>query len=137
MKSLKYFFIILATLNLMACAFDKNSNADTQSEIENRNKLNEKYAGITGVYTGVGGVQNVQVSFYTIDVKVGDTASGQPKFQPTLMARYRFLDNPSLDDVVMSATYLPENIGGHSRRSRDRFLRCYRSPLRWLPQAWQ
>ncbi len=122
MKSLKWCLITFATLTLAACAFDKNSNTDTQSEIENRNTLNEKYSHVIGVYRGTvssgSGVQNVELSFYTVDVKVGETSSGQPKFQPALMTRYRLLDNV-VDDIVMVATYLPENTGQIFMSNKD------------------
>ncbi|MGZ3795607.1 MAG: hypothetical protein ACXVB1_04545 [Pseudobdellovibrionaceae bacterium] len=122
MASFKSFFIIFAVLCLSACAFDKSSNEDTQAEIENRNLLYEKYNRIIGVYHGQltsgSSEQQVELSFYTIEVKIGDTSRGQPKFLPALMVRYRLLDNV-VDDILMTATYLPENNGEIFMSNKD------------------
>lgn len=111
MKSLKWFLMAFTALNLMACAFDKNSNTDTQEEIDNRNALMEKYNQVMGVYQGTviaaGTTLQVELSFYTIEKKIGQTADGQPKFLPALMARYRNLTNVD-PDIIMEATYIEE-----------------------------
>ncbi|MBS1971101.1 MAG: hypothetical protein JSU04_12375 [Bdellovibrionales bacterium] len=111
MKSLKWLLTGFVALNLAACAFDKNSNTDTQKELENRAALMEKYSPILGVYRGTiqAGVssQAVELSFYTVEKKIGQTANGEPKFLPALMVRYRNLSNV-VDDVVMESTYLDQ-----------------------------
>lgn len=111
MTSLKWFLLIFTALHLTACAFDKNSNTDTQKELENRAALMEKYSPLLGVYRGTiqAGVstQNVELSFYTVEKKIGQTANGEPKFLPALMTRYRNLSNV-VEDVIMEATYLDQ-----------------------------
>jgi hypothetical protein len=111
MKSLKWFLTGFVALNLAACAFDKNSNTDTQKELENRAALMEKYSPILGVYRGTiqAGVsaQAVELAFYTVEKKIGQTANGEPKFLPALMVRYRNLSNV-VDDVNMESTYLDQ-----------------------------
>lgn len=111
MKSLKWLLTGFVALNLAACAFDKNSNTDTQKELENRAALMEKYGPILGVYRGTiqAGVSSiaVELSFYTVEKKIGQTANGEPKFLPALMVRYRNLSNVEAD-MVMEATYLDQ-----------------------------
>lgn len=111
MKSLNWLLTPFMALLFSACAFDKNTNTDLQREIENRNLLMQKYNRVTGVYRGtvVAGVstQTVELSFYTVDVKIGQTANGEPKFLPALMTRYRVLNTVEAD-VIMEATYLEE-----------------------------
>ncbi len=111
MKSLKWLLTGFVALNLAACAFDKNSNSDTQKEVENRAALMEKYRPILGVYRGTiqagASSQAVELSFYTVEKKIGQTANGEPKFLPALMARYRNLSNV-VNDIVMESTYLDQ-----------------------------
>lgn len=111
MKSLKWILMAFTALNLAACAFDKNSDADTQRELENRAALMEKYSPLLGIYRGTiqtgSSSQIVELAFYTVEKKIGQTASGEPKFLPALMTRYRNLSNV-VADVVMEATYLDQ-----------------------------
>lgn len=111
MTSLKWIVMAVTALNLAACAFDKNSDADTQRELENRAALMEKYSPLLGIYRGTiqtsSNTQIVELAFYTVEKKIGQTSSGEPKFLPALMARYRNLSNV-VADVVMEATYLDQ-----------------------------
>lgn len=114
MTSLKWILMAFTALNITACAFDKNSNADTQQEIEDRAALQEKYNRVTGVYSGKviagTGTQLVELSFYTVDKKKGDTADGQPKYLPVLMTRFRILNSVDTvnNDIIMEARYIEE-----------------------------
>lgn len=114
MTSLKWILMAFTALNITACAFDKNSNADTQQEIEDRNALYEKYNRVTGVYSGKviagTGTQLVELSFYTVEKRKGDTADGQPKFLPALMTRFRVLNSVDTvnNDIIMEAKYIVE-----------------------------
>jgi len=114
MTSLKWILTVFAALNFTACAYDKTNNADTQREIEDRNALYEKYNRVTGVYSGKvtagTGVQLVELSFYTVEKRKGDTADGQPKFLPALMTRFRILNSVDTvnNDIIMEAKFIAE-----------------------------
>jgi len=114
MTALKWFTMAFVALNIAACAFDKNSNSDTQQELDDRAALYEKYNRVTGTYSGTivasTIVQPVDISFFTIEKKKGETADGQPKYLPVLMARYRVKNTTDLEqmDAFMEAKYITE-----------------------------
>lgn len=111
MKSLKYILLTLITLFLAACAFDKNSNPDVQSELEDNAALESKFSRVTGVYHGTintaVGLQQVELSFYPYYKKVGQNSKGEDKYKPELRARYRRIDTV-VDDVILSVGYYEE-----------------------------
>lgn len=111
MKTLKWFFFTLTALSLAACAFDKNSNTDTQRELEDNAALEAKFARVTGKYVGTINTgaepQQVELSFYPYYKKNGQNSKGEDKYKPELRARYRLL-NTVAPDVILSVGYYEE-----------------------------
>jgi hypothetical protein len=109
MKALKFLFIFLATLNLAACAFDKNSNVDDKREAEDTAFLREKFDRISGLYHGAvnstSGPQEVDLTIYRVDVPNGTNSRGDVVSKPALRARYRRTDTVTTD-VILIAKYL-------------------------------
>jgi hypothetical protein len=118
MKALKFLFIFLMTLNLAACAFDKNTSVDDKRESEDNAFLNDKFDHIRGLYVGTVTakrefgepvVKEINLTIYPVQVPNGRNSRGDVVYKPELRARY-LQANSANTDLILGVKYFDTEI---------------------------
>lgn len=105
---LKKLILAVACLSLANCAFDKDTQRAKNREAIQNEKLSDSYRPVIGTYSGKltteTGDQEVEVTFFTLNVVDGTNADGSERLRKVLRANYRRI-NPVKDSYRFKVTY--------------------------------
>lgn len=104
--------LALVAASLVGCAFGNNTDEQNKQELDEREKLLQKYSSVIGDYKGTltssGRSYPLEASVVTVDEENGKNSKGEPRFIPVLKLRYRQLDTVR-PDLVMTTRYIQED----------------------------